>query len=194
MIIINIVLLIVVLVILLWQVSNLISVFYGSPYVKANRQVIIKALKLVNLKDGEIFYDLGCGNGDSLIEAEKMGAKAIGFEISPFYYLWAKLRISIRRIYYPFIRSSKQMGSGIGSIIVRYKNIYSINFSQADVVYCYLLPEMLKKLSQKFQKELKPGSRLISIGFPIKKLTFKTGVLKGAKYKVQNHWLYIYKF
>lgn len=155
---------------LLWQISNMISVFFGSPYVKADKNLIRDALKLAQLKKAEIFYDLGCGDGSSLIEAAKLGAKATGFEISPYYYLWAKLRTLRYR-----------------NIKVVYRNIKDVDLSKVDVVYCYLLPEFLEKLSPKFQRELKSGARLISVGFPIE-------IKKGDKYIIRNHQVYIYKF
>lgn len=130
----------------------------------------MKALKLANLKKGEIFYDLGCGKGDVLIEAVKLGAKAIGFEISPFYYFWAKLRTWSKP-----------------NINIKYQNINNIDFSKVDVVYCYLLPEFLEKLSFKFKKELKPGTRLISIGFPINDMG------NCQKIKIDNRLICMYK-
>lgn len=174
---------------LLWQISNMVSVFYGSPYVMADKKVISEALRLAKLKKGETFYDLGCGRGDVLIEAAKIGAKAIGFEISPYYYLLAKLKTSIWRIYYPFTRSSKKMASNniFERISIRHKNIYSINLAKADVVYVYLLPKMLEKLTPKFKRELRKGNRLISIGFPIKNIP-------GTKHIIATRKIYIHHF
>ncbi|KKQ17881.1 MAG: Methyltransferase [Berkelbacteria bacterium GW2011_GWA1_36_9] len=166
------------LIILIWQVSNLVSVFFGSPYVKARKNLIHSALKLAHLEKGEIFYDLGCGDGISLIEANKFGAKAVGFEISPYYYLWAKLRTLNKP-----------------NITVKYQNINNTNLQKADVVYCYLLPKFLEKLTPKFQRELKSGARLISVGFPIKfkKSLISAGAELGDKYMVENRKVYIYK-
>lgn len=155
----------------LWQFSNLISVFYGSPYVMMDKIVIREALKLANLKKGEIFYDLGCGNGDVLIEAAKMGAKATGFEISPYYYIYAKLKTQAFK-----------------NIKVKYRDINKVDFSKADVIYCYLLPEFLKKLASKFRKEMKKSSRLISVGFPIPML--KNEIVSS----IDKHKIFIYKF
>ncbi|HLB95469.1 MAG TPA: hypothetical protein VJK26_01025 [Patescibacteria group bacterium] len=155
---------------LFWQASNLISVFLGSPYVRTNRQVIIEALKLSGLKKGEVLYDLGFGNGDVLIEAAKLGAKATGFEISPFYYFLGR----IRTWKYPRIQ-------------IKYQNIRKADLREAEVIYCYLLPELLEKLSKKFKKELKPSARLISIGFPIK------GWTNYQKFKVKKHNIFIYQ-
>ena len=136
----------------------------------ANKEIIREALKLAKLKKGETFYDLGCGRGDVLIEAAKIGVKAIGYEISPFYYLYAKTRVAILKLT-PLKRSSGKGGLIHTRIIIRYSDINNTDLPKADIVYCYLLPELLDKLNQKFLKELKKGSRLISVGFPIKNLS-----------------------
>ncbi len=157
---------------LFWQTSNIISAFAGSPYVKTNRNVIREALKLVNIKKGEVFYELGSGNGDVLIAAAKLGAKAYGFEISPFYFYWSKFRT----------RKFK-------NIQIFQKSFYKINFKKAEVAYCYLLPNVLRDLTSKF-KDFKSGSRLISIGFPIKHSQAK----KTEKHSINNHKIFIYKY
>lgn len=192
MIIILVILFLISLILLLWQISNLISVFFGSPYVKADRAIIIKSLKIAKLKHGEIFYELGCGNGDVLIEAARLGAKSVGFEISPYYYLWAKLRIFLFKTFNKQCHSNRS--SVKSGIEIRHRNILNVDLSEADVVYCYLLPKFLDKLSTKFRRELKPGARLISIGFPLKYSTFPAGAGKVEKCKIQNHNIYIYKF
>lgn len=166
---ITILLFIIALVILFWQISNLVSVFFGSPYVKARRDIAKKTLELVGLKKGEVFYELGCGTGEVLIEAAKMGAKAVGFEISPFYFLIAKLRTWK----YPNIK-------------IRFQDIRRVDLQKADVVYVYLLPEFLEKLSPKFKKELKKSSRLVSIGFPVPDLN------NCRTFRIDNRKIFIY--
>ncbi len=155
--------------ILLWQLSNFISIFFGSPYVGTRRDVIKKALESARLKHGEVFYELGCGTGQVLLEAQKSGAKIIGFEVSPFYFLIAKL-MTWR---YP-------------NIEIKFQDIRNINLQQADVVYVYLLPEFLEKLAPKFKKELKKSARLISIGFPV------AGFNHGRTLQINNHKIFIY--
>lgn len=172
---------------LFWQISNLISVIFGSPYVMLNKNVIRQALKLAGLKKGEIFYDLGCGNGDMLIEAAKMGAKARGFEISPYYYVLAKIRTILWSQQIPKIYSSTKKGL-LERVRVKYANVYNADLSKANIVYCYLMPEMLSKLTLKFKKELKAGSRLVSVGFPIKALK------NGTEYHINTRKVFIYKF
>jgi len=134
--------------------------------VRTNRDVIQRALKLAGVKKDDLLYDLGCGNGDVLIEASKLGAECVGYEISPYYYILSKLRTWRFK-----------------NIKVKYQNINDVILSEADIVYVYLLPEFLEKLTPKFKKELKPSARLISIGFPIKdlessqKIIFKNRVI-----------------
>lgn len=162
-------LLIIVLVILLWQASNIISIFFGSPFVGTRRDVVKKALELTDLKKGEVFYELGCGTGEVLIEAQKYNVKAMGFEISPFYFLMAKLRTWKYK-----------------NIEVRFQDICHVNLQKSDVVYCYLLPGFLKKLTPKFKKELKKSARLASIGFPV------PGLNHGKIIIVNNRKIFIY--
>jgi SAM-dependent methyltransferase len=138
------------LIILVWQLSNMISIFFGSLYVSANSRLVNEALKKADLKPGEVFYELGCGVGQILVEAEKYGVKAVGFEISPWYFFLAKLRTL-----------------GKKNIGVYFKDIRQVDFKGADAIYCYLLPKFLKTLSPKFKKELKKTARLISIGFDV---------------------------
>jgi len=168
-------------------VSNFTSSYFGSPYLKSRKEIIQKALKTAKLKPGEILYDLGCGNGDVLIEAENIGAKAIGYEISPFYYLWAKMRIFIWRKMYTSSRWSGKSGTVNGRMKIIFQNMVNVNLSKADVVYCYLMPSTLEKLTSKFQKELKKTARLISIDFQIKNMHLID------KLKVQNHTIYLYR-
>lgn len=157
------------LILFLWQISNLISIFSGSVYVKSRRDVINFALKKSGLKRNNVFYELGCGSGDVLIEAQKLGANSIGFEISPYYYLISYLRTLTTP-----------------NIEVRFSNVKNIDFENVDVVYCYLLPKLLKELAPKFLRE-RP-KKIISIGFEIE------GLPKGKIYYYRNHKIIIYSF
>jgi hypothetical protein len=37
----------------------------------------------------------------------------------------------------------------------------------ADVVFCYLFPDVMGRLAQKLLRELRPGTRVISCNFPL---------------------------
>jgi len=104
------------------------------------------------LKPGEKIYDLGCGKASLLVLAAKeFGAKGIGYELSLWPYLWSRFNIFISR----------------ANVEVRMKNFFKADLSDADVVYCYLFPEIMARLEPKFAKELKPTARVVSYGFKL---------------------------
>lgn len=55
-----------------------------EPYELTPHEVVLEKLRLLNLKDGELLFDLGCGDARSLIAASKMATiTCVGYEILP---------------------------------------------------------------------------------------------------------------
>ena len=109
-------------------------------------------MREMELKKGEIFYDLGAGTGTSIIVADKeFGAIATGSEINLLPYLIVNLRIF-------FSRSHAKM---------KFENRFAQNISDADVIFCFLTERTMKKLEPKFARELKPGTRIACYTFPL---------------------------
>jgi precorrin-6B methylase 2 len=135
------------LVALLWI---LIPAFYGLPPVPTKPDRIRKALKLANLQPDEILYDLGAGNGGVLlIAAREFDAKVVGIEVGPIQCALIWLRA---------------VASGFGNKIqVRWENFYKANLSDADVVFVYATSKEVVKLAQPLERQLKRGSRVVSI-------------------------------
>lgn len=126
-------------------------VWGGSPFIASPLRILRAMIDLADLKKTDRVYDLGCGDGRILIEASrKYGVRATGLEYSPFIFWLARLK---KQLYRADIR------------IVR-ADFYKFDFSDADVVFCYLLPEQMQKLEQKFRR-LKKGSRIVSHQFEI---------------------------
>lgn len=125
------------------------------PFVPTPKKNVGLAIDQLNLKPGEIFYDLGCGDARFLIEAEKRGAKAIGFEISPWAYVRASLNIILNR----------------SRAKVIYKNFYHADLRDAAGVFCFLLDVVMPQVETKLISELKPGSRIVCYGFKLPTLT-----------------------
>lgn len=132
---------------LLWI---LVPAFYGLPSKPTKPDRIRKALKLVDLKPGEVLYDLGAGDGRVLlIAAKEFGAKAIGFEVGPVQCLLVWLQIVM---------------GGLGERVqIKLQNFYNADLSGADVVFIYATSQELMKLAPHLEKQMKPGTRLVSI-------------------------------
>jgi hypothetical protein len=64
---------------------------HRSPYVPTSRKAVERMLDMANVRPGEIVIDLGCGDGRVLREASRRGAQTIGYEISIFMFLIARL-------------------------------------------------------------------------------------------------------
>lgn len=126
----------------------------ASPWVPVFKRDIERVLKLADVKDNDMVYDLGSGDGRIVIAiAHNSQASVVGFEISFLPYLWSKLKIL-------FLGLPQR-------VEVRFGDFLSRDLSQASVIFCFLTPMAMKKLSPKFRKELKKGTRIISYSFKI---------------------------
>ena len=122
---------------------------FGAPWIPTSHKTIRKMLELARLKPGETLYDLGCGDGRIVIDAAKdFDALAVGIEIDPIRYYWAKLSILRFRL-----QCSARVILG---------NFFQSNLSKADVVTLYLLQDTNVKLMKKLSEELKPGARIVT--------------------------------
>ena len=126
-----------------------LSWFAGSdaPYVPTKFEKIKKALKLAGLKKGEVFYELGSGDGRVVLEAAKMEAQSFGVEQS-----W--IRVWFSRF------KAKQLNLIKADFF--HGDIFDRHYYNADVVFIYLLPKGVEKLEKKLRQELEKGSRVIT--------------------------------
>jgi len=124
------------------------------PFVPTPQDVVERMLELVQVKKGDVVYDLGSGDGRIVITAaKKYGVKAVGFEIDPE--LVRQSRESIK----------KEKVENLAEI--RQQDIRTVDLSPATVVTMYLLPDVNLMLRPNLWKQLKPGSRVVSHDFDI---------------------------
>src|SRR5476651_1697826 len=69
-----------------------LSIFFGAPYLPTLKVQRGQALDLLDLKPGQVFYDLGSGDGTMLMLAAARGLKAVCYEINPFLFVFSWLR------------------------------------------------------------------------------------------------------
>lgn len=139
---------------LFWQASLLLATIIGSPIVYSNKKAVIDAIKLTKPQKGELFIDLGCGNGRTLlIASKKFGLKCIGVDRSLFCYLKANINILLAG-------ESKNIKVVLGN----FDKIES-DLKKADIVYLYLLNSALVKIEDWFFEKINKDARVVSLAF-----------------------------
>jgi trans-aconitate methyltransferase len=145
----------------------------GALFVTTSQKRIAAVLDAVPMKPTDLLVDLGCGDGRVLRAAkERYGVRTLGFELNPLPYFKARL-------------------SG-GCIQIRRKDFFKADLSDADVIFCYLFPDVMRRLAAKLQSELKPGTIVISCNFPLPDRTTKRIVRPDGA--LHHDPIYIYDF
>ena len=111
-------------------------------------EVVNAMLDLAGVKAGDVIYDLGCGDGRIPIAAAKRGARAICVDIDI-------QRIAESRV------NARQAGVE-ERISFRHEDLMTTDLRDATVVMLFLSARPNDRLHPKLQKELKPGSRVVS--------------------------------
>lgn len=126
-----------------------------APYVPSPQEIIDRMLEVARTKQGDMVIDVGCGDGRVLITAvTKFQAKATGIEIDPR--LAAEANDMILKL-----------GLKNKARVVR-ADVFDADLSQADVVTLYLTTSFNEKLRPKFEKSLRPGTRVVSHDYGIR--------------------------
>jgi SAM-dependent methyltransferase len=123
------------------------------PFVPTPQEVVDKMIELAGVKEGDVVYDLGSGDGRIVITAAKKGARAVGFDVDGD--LVKDSQENIRKAGLEKLAEIKQ------------QDILTVDLSPATVVTMYLLPDVNLKLKPNILKQLKPGSRVVSHAFDI---------------------------
>ena len=139
------------------------------------KKVIMTILKEAKLKKGKIVYELGSGDGRvSRLAVKNWQVKAVGVDINPLLVFWANFLAKLEKIdnRCQFVR----------------KNIFDVDYSKADYLYLFLMPDLISKLIPKLKKELKKNCLIISHGFKIEEMklikTLDTRPFKTYYYKI----------
>jgi len=120
-------------------------------WVPTPQALVEKMLDMAKLTPKDIHYDLGSGDGRTVITAAKRGAaQAIGVEYNP-----DMVTLSERA-------AAKEGVAGKAKFI--HGDIFQTDFSSANVLTLYLLPSLNLKLRPTILR-MKPGTRVVSHAF-----------------------------
>ena len=126
-------------------------VAFGAPYLPTLSKQASAAFELLDLRPGETLLELGCGDGRMVVEAAKRGVKVVGYELNPFLVLLCWLRT----------RRYRQL------VTIRMADFWRADWPQADAVFGFILPRLMRKLDAKITKEHRTPMRVASFAFEI---------------------------
>lgn len=119
-------------------------------WVPTSQDLVDRMLDVVKLTPADIHYDLGSGDGRTVITAAKRGATAFGIEYNPDMVELSK-------------RNAEKAGVSAKATFMK-ADIFETDFSKATVLTLFLLPELNRRLRPKIL-EMKPGTRVVSNSF-----------------------------
>ncbi len=123
-----------------------------APFDPTPREVVDRMLALAGVKQGDVVYDLGSGDGRILIAAaKKYRARGVGFEIDPG--LVKLARENARR-------------EGVEKLVeFREEDFLTADLSPATVVTLYLSEDGNLAVRPQLMRQLKAGVRVVSYTF-----------------------------
>lgn len=152
-----------------------------APFVATPVPVVRHMLNVADLKAGETFYDLGAGDGRTVVMAtQEFGARSVGVE----------LREDLAK---KAMATVHELGIQDRVTIVQ-EDIFKVNLGPANVVFLYLTTSANDKIRPKLDKELKGGTRVVSHDYeilgwkPIKTENF----CENPKLGYPSHTIYLY--
>jgi predicted RNA methylase len=139
-------------------------------------------LELVELKPGEVFFDLGAGDGRTVIMAAKtFGARAVGVEMREDL---AKRAMSVIH------------DNGLSDrVTIVNGDMFKVDLTAADVVFLYLTTSANEKVKPKMEAELKQGVRVVSHDYEIVgwKAVKVENFVENPSLGYPSHTIYLYK-
>jgi hypothetical protein len=122
-------------------------IYYPTP-----DETVIEMLRLADIKQGDVLYDLGSGDGRiPIMAALQYGIRAVGIEIDTKMVTVAEERAREANV----------------DALVSFRNadMFRSNISEATVVTLYLSNKINLLLRPKLLSELRPGTRIVSHDF-----------------------------
>jgi SAM-dependent methyltransferase len=121
-------------------------------YVATPPEVVEAMLRIAGVKQGDVLYDLGSGDGRiAIAAAKKFGIRATGIDIDA------------ERIWEA---TQNARAAGVAGLVeFRREDLFKADFKDATVVTLYLHPDLNVKLRPRLWAELRPGTRIVSHQF-----------------------------
>ncbi len=151
------------------------AAYSTAPFVPVWESDLKRIDKLINLKPGDTFMELGSGTGRVLLEVAKVHPKVhvVGIEIQPLLYLYLRLRLALLRL---------------PNVTVKWGDFLKADLSKANVVFMYLTPRGNERIGSQLKEKLAKGTVVISYAFEF--VGWKNRTVSGREKQLP---IYVYK-
>lgn len=154
---------------LVWTLRILLR---GAPYMPSKPQAITEQVKLSGAAPGKKIAEIGSGDGRVAIALAQAGATVDGYENNPV--LVRKSRRAAER-------------AGVGELVTFHRrDLWKVNYAGYDAVVVFGFTYLMKRLSKKLAREMKPGTIIVSNAFKIPGWTPVEQGKSVLKYLVPN--------
>lgn len=151
--------------------------FSPIPYFPTNKKDLPLIIKALDLKNKQIIFDLGAGDGIVIFEAakkayeKKLNTKFFAVEINPILILI----MYIKRLFHPNKKNIK----------IIYEDIFKMNFNinsktsktvNSQTFYLYISPWYMEKTLKNIKKQIKKF-KIVSYFYPLPKIKPKKTLL-----------------
>ena len=153
-----------------------------APFVPSPSSVVEYMLKLADLKAGEVLFDMGSGDGRTVVMAAKtFGARGVGIELRE-----DLAKKAMGTIHENNLEDRVTIVNG---------DMFNVNLTEADVVYLYLTTSANEKIRPKLDSDLKKGARVVSHDYEI--IGWKPerveNFCENPKLGYPSHTIYLYR-
>lgn len=147
-------------------------------FIPTPHDVVVQMLELAGVREDDLLYDLGCGDGRILVTAIKMfSCRAVGFDIDP------------RRVKQSRHNLKKNLVEE--RAMVEEKDLFQVDLRPASVITLYLSPKFNARLIPQMDA-LRPGSRIVSHQFDMEGIRPEKEVHYRSKADGRIHTLYLW--
>ena len=159
-------------------------VYYGIKLgitpMPSSRKAVATFISLIpDTTDGKI-VDLGSGWGSLAYPIAKRfpDAEVAGCELSPIPWLYSRLKgVFVRR----------------PNLTLHRRSVFDADLTDVDVVVVYLHPAAMRKLGPKFERELRPGTLVLSNTFTVPTWEATQTIHLGKSWLSTSNDIYVYR-
>jgi SAM-dependent methyltransferase len=134
--------------------------------------LVERMLTMAQVTPADVVYDLGSGDGRTVIAAAKRGAQAVGVEFNPDLVAFSESRARVQGV-----AQKARFVQG---------DIFQADFSRASVVTLYLLSTLNMRLRPTLLK-MRPGTRVVSHAFNME--DWQPDEVSQAEYRRAYLWI-----